>query len=199
MKSSVITGAGRKPTEELSKTTMCGTGDPYFDWLCILIGSDNYSTLVSELHRKDFHPKLSMDVNRGADGLQLRVEFMNEHGPWGTSLNRGPCTMLEFLVGLAKRMSFLTYGEGNHCQTGYYFWRMMDNLGLGKLTDDRWTSLGGDFFVDDAVWRINERQYQSNGAGGIFPLRRPSGDQRKTEIWYQMNAWLMENSDAGDL
>ena len=183
---------------------MRGTSDPYFDWLCILIGVNknfpkrNYTSLVSALHGMNFQPKLAMDQNRGADGLQLRVEFMNEHGPWGSATNRGPCTALEFLVALGKRMSFLTYGEGNHGQTAYYFWKMMDNLGLSKLTDDRWDIANGDFFVEDAVWRINQREYAADGKGGIFPLRNPHGDQRKTEIWYQMNAWLLENSNVGD-
>lgn len=183
---------------------MRGTSDPYFDWLCILIGVNsnfpkrNYFQLISALHRTEFTPKLAMDQNRGADGLQLRVEFMDEHGPWGSATNRGPCTMLEFLVALAKRMSFLTYGEGNHGQTAYYFWKMMENLGLSKVTDDRWETANGDFFVEDAVWRINQREFMPDGSGGIFPLKRPNGDQRKIEIWYQMNAWLLENSSMGD-
>ncbi len=183
---------------------MRGTGDPYFDWLCIMIGVNenrpkrNYTRLVSTLHEMEFHPKLSMDQNRGADGLQLRVDFMSEHGPWGTSSNRGPCTMLEFLTAVAKRMSFLTYGEGNHGQTAYYFWKLMENLGLEKATDDRWNYINGEFFVEDACWRINERQYNADGSGGLFPLKRPDRDQRGVEIWYQMNAWLIENSSVGD-
>ena len=180
---------------------MRGTGDPYFDWLCMIIGNkvSDYTELISSLHTYEFHPKMELDINRGADGLQLRVEFMNEHGPWGSSSNRGPCTMLELLVGLAKRMGFLTYGEENHEQTGYYFWRMIENLGLNRVTDRLWGTINGAFFVEDAVWRVNERQYQPDGTGGIFPLRCPSVDQREVEIWYQMNAWLIENSSVGDL
>lgn len=198
MRSSAITGVMARQPEKTGEFNMRATNDPYFDWLCILIGVKGYTRLVSSLHEKQFHPAMELDINRGADGLQLRVEFMNEHGPWGTSSNRGPCTMLEFLVGLAKRMSFLTGGEGNHGQTGYYFWRMIDNLGLSKATDGQWDILNGEFFVEDAVWRINERQYGADGQGGIFPLRRPNVDQRTVEIWYQMNAWLIENSDVSD-
>lgn len=183
---------------------MRGTSDPYFDWLCIFVGLNksipgrNYNELVNALHHMEFKPKLQMDTNRGADGLQLRVEFMNEHGPWGSATNRGPCTMLEFLVALSRRMSFLTYGEGNHGQTEYYFWKLIGNLGLKKVTDDKWHFINGDFFTEDAVWRVNERQYMPDGSGGLFPLKRPNQDQRTVEIWYQMNAWLMENSNIGD-
>ena len=178
------------------------SGDPYFEWLCILAGAQTthrgYSELLSYLHEKVFRPKLAMDTNRGNDGLQLRVDFQSEHGPWGSSTNRGPCSYLEFLLGLSKRMSFLMHGEGNS-HTEYYFWRLIVNLGLIKCTDDHWYEMNGEFFVDDAVYRVNERVYSGDGRGGMFPLSRPSRDQRGVEIWYQMQAWLMENSDVGDL
>ena len=183
---------------------MRGTRDPYYDWLCIMIGLNknrpgrNYCEMISALHRMEFEPRIAMDSNRGMDGLQLRVDFMNEHGAWGSATNRGPCTFFEFLVALAKRMSFLMQGEGNHGQTEYFFWKMIDNLGLTKVTDDKWNYINGEFFVEDAVWRVNQRQYQADGTGGIFPLKHPARDQRGVEIWYQMNAWMMENSSIGD-
>ena len=111
---------------------------------------------------------MAMDQNRGGDGLQLRVDFIREHGPWGSSTNRGPCTMLEFLIALSKRMSFLMYGE-DHGYAAYYFWKLIDNLGLSKVTDDRWDYVNGAFFVEDAVWRINERIMNTDGSGGLFP------------------------------
>ena len=178
------------------------SGDPYFDWLCILVGGNashrGYSELLDCLHEKTFKPKMQMDANRGNDGLQLRVDFQNEHGPWGSSTNRGPCSYFELLVGLAKRMSFLMHGEG-HSHTEFYFWRLICNLGLIKCTDDRWVNMNGEFFVDDAVYRVNERCFCADGDGGLFPLRHYERDQRGVEIWYQMQAWLMENSDVGEL
>ena len=183
---------------------MLGTSDPYFDWLCIAVGVDkrnpkrSYLNMVTTFHEMEFRPVLPMDANRGADGLQLRVDFMNEHGPWGSAVNRGPCSFFEFLVALCKRMSFLMHGEGNHGQTAYYFWKLIDNLGLKKVSDDRWDYCNGQFFVEDAVWRVNERQYYDNGEGGLFPLRNPTSNQQNVEIWYQMNAWLIENSDVNE-
>lgn len=178
------------------------SGDPYFDWLCILTGGKTahvgYSELLDCLHEKVFRPKMAMDINRGNDGLQLRVDFQNEHGPWGSSTNRGPCSYLELLIGLAKRMSFLMHGEENG-YTEFYFWRLIANLDLIKCTDTRWNSMNGEFFVDDAVYRINERCFCADGSGGLFPLRRYERDQRGVEFWYQMQAWLMENSDIGEL
>ena len=179
------------------------TGDPYFDWLCLVVGLNgrhqDYGELLSCLHEQTFMPKLHMDANRGGDGLQLRVDFQKEHGPWGSSTNRGPCSFLEFLIGLARRMSFLMYGEGCHHHTEFYFWELVGNLGLDKCTDGKWYAMNGEFFVEDAVNRVNGRMFSRDGSGGLFPLRRFDRDQRSVEIWYQMQAWLMENSDVGDL
>lgn len=180
---------------------MRGTNDPYYDWLCILIGIDsrfsgrNYGMLARSLHSIEFRAKLPADKNRGMDGMQLRVEFMQLHGPYGSSSNRGPCTMLEFFIALAKRMSFLMCGNASRHHTAYYFWKLMENLRLTKLTDDKWEYLNGDFFVDDAIWRILNRVYDYDGSGGIFPLKNPREDQRRVEVWYQMQAWLGENCD----
>lgn len=180
---------------------MRGTSDPYYDWLCILIGinsgpvSRNYGMLAQALHSMEFRAKLPADKNRGMDGMQLRVEFMQQHGPQGSATNRGPCTMLEFFVALAKRMSFLMNGNTGRHHTEYYFWKMMENLGLSSVTDDRWYFTNGDFFVEDAVWRVQNREYDYSGKGGIFPLKHPREDQRCVEIWYQMQAWLGENCE----
>lgn len=177
--------------------------DPYFDWLTMTVGMDrmqeDYYEMAKCLHEKIFVPKLEMDRNRGGDGLQLRVDFQNGHGPWGTSVNRGPCTFLEFLIGLARRMSFLMYGENCHHHTAFYFWKLIENLGLMKCTDGKWYDINGEFFVEDAVSRVNERLYSGDGRGGLFPLRKAEKDQRGVEIWYQMQAWLMENSGIGEL
>lgn len=176
-------------------------GDPYFDWLCMLVNEGThrgYMELLSELHEFIFVPKMEMDANRGVDGLQLRVDFQKEHGPWGSSTNRGPCTFLEFLVGLCKRMSFLMNGEGTS-YIEHYFWRIIANLGLDRCNDVRWHIANGKFFVEDAVYRINERLYSADGNGGLFPLTNPNCDQTKVEIWYQMQDWMMENSNVGDL
>ena len=81
-------------------------------------------------------------------------------------------------------------------RTGYYFGVLIRNLKLNKLTDENWDILNGDFFVEDAVFRVINRQFDYDGKGGLFPLRHPNEDQRCDEIWYQMHAWLNENSDV---
>ena len=129
------------------------------------------------------------------DGLQLRVDFMTEHGYCGSSTDRSACTMLEFLVALARRMSFLMGSEENPHLTGKFFWIMINNLGLSKLSDDRYNYLHGDFRVRDAADRINDRTYDSDGKGSLFPIKNPTCDMRYVEVWYQMQQWLCENSE----
>ena len=174
---------------------MRSTRDPYFDWLCIMIHNRNYIQLARSLHQTEFRAKLPADQNRGMDGMYLRVDFMEQHGTFGSSTNRGPCTMLEFLIGVAKHMSFLMYGNVSDHRTAYYFWVLIKNLGLNKCTDENWDSINGDFYVEDAVYRVLDRKYDKDGRGGLFPLKWPQQDQRKVEIWYQMHAWLGENSE----
>jgi hypothetical protein len=104
--------------------------------------------------------------------------------------------MLEFLIGLAGRMAFIMGEEGNPLHTGYYFWQMIENLRLGKLSDDRFDELNGSFFTQEAVDRVLYRTYDRNGRGGLFPLKNPEKDQRGVEIWYQMQEWLLESGDV---
>lgn len=169
--------------------------DPYFDWLCATVEDREHIELLHMLHSIEFKAKNPADSNRGMDGMRLRVEFMDRHGAFGSATNRGPCTMLELFIAIAKNMSFLMYGNSMGHRTAYYFWILMKNLGISKITDDKWHTINGEFFVEDAVHRVVDRQYDKNGKGGLFPLQHPSEDQRGVELWYQMHAWLRENSD----
>lgn len=187
-------------TRMTARTTYEADIDPYFQWLCKKVGIPGkkpFLRLAKELHGLIFLPQSAVetDANRANDGLQLRVEFMERYGAKGSSENRGPCTMLEFLIGLAKRMDFIMYEEGNHLDTEHYFWALIGNLRLAKLDDDRFDMMKGDFFVQEAVDRVLFRTYEADGSGGLFPLRHADKDQRTVEIWYQMNRWLMESGD----
>lgn len=177
-----------------------GDHDPYFQWLCKRVGIGKpdkpYIKLALELHWMIFKPHgpFETDSNRANDGLQQRVIFLDRYGQLGSdSMSRGPCTMLEFLIGLSQRMSFIMGTEENDLHTAHYFWKLIENLRLNKLTDDRYYELHGDFFVQEAVDRVLFRTYDRNGFGGLFPLKRCMNDQRKVEIWYQMQSWLMES------
>ena len=176
--------------------------DPYFDWLCRKVGMNeekSYFEMAAALHAIAFRPgnRIETDRNRAQDGLDLRVEFMNRHGKRGSAINRGPCSMLEFLIGIARRMSFIMCEDEAEAdsKTEHYFWKLIRNLQLLKLDDDRYFTLNGDFFVQEAVDRVLMRTYGSDGEGGLFPLHGDYGDQRNVEIWYQMQYWLGEHCE----
>lgn len=174
--------------------------DPYFAWLCSKahIGEQYgkpYYRLASELHEQKFSIRhlLPMDCNRLNDGLSVRARFWSKYGEAGSASNRGAPTMLEFLIGLAERMSFLMGDESEPSRTAEYFWHLIRNLRLLKLNDEDYDMLHGDLAVEDAVYRVLNRQYGADGDGGLFPLRNAQADQRGVDIWYQMQQWLREH------
>jgi hypothetical protein len=58
------------------------------------------------------------------------------------------------------------------------------------LTEERSQAI--DDILDSVIWRT----YSPDGRGGFFPLNQPQEDQRKIEIWYQMNKYVIEMKAA---
>ena len=171
--------------------------DLYFMWLCSKVDIPSrmpYLSLASALHNCYFTPdRTGMDMNRAYDGLHLRAEYMEKHGSHGSSGSRGACTMLEMLIGLAKRMAFLMENEEKPKRISEFFWKLIQNLGRSGFDDIRFRTLHGESAVPKAVKHVLDRDYMPDGRGGLFPVKHASSDFRKMEIWYQMHAWLNEN------
>lgn len=177
-----------------------GDTDPYFNWLCVRAKitplKRHYFEMARCMHNVRYRNYIyETDENRANDGLQLRVEYIQKYGALGSSSDRGRCTMLEFMVGLAKRISFLMGTEHDPHLTATYFWKMIENLGLLKYDDEHWVECNGEFHVLEAMDRIINYSYEPDGSGGLFPLKYVQGDQRKREIWYQMQNWVTENAE----
>jgi hypothetical protein len=120
--------------------------------------------------------------------MEIRAEFCRETGadPDVLWLDLG-CSMLEMLIGLSRRLSYEAEGSAFA-----WFWKMVDNLGLYNYTDDIYEiSIAEE--VDEALDRINDRTYEWDGRGGLFPLDDAMKDQRTTELWYQKEAYLLEH------
>jgi hypothetical protein len=84
----------------------------------------------------------------------------------------------------------------------------MRNCGL-KLYSDQWffKNLGDDddfptgqagMLVEQKINRVLERTYKPNGEGGLFPLKNTCKNQKRVEIWYQMNSYIHENYNIMD-
>jgi hypothetical protein len=97
--------------------------------------------------------------------------------------------MLELIIALAYRCEDMTADvvDGNR-QVQDWFWDLLSNSGLEGYTDEQYDER----LVDEILNNIIYRRYDRYGRGGLFPLKNPKKDQRKVELWYQMNAYLVE-------
>lgn len=166
----------------------------YFAWLCEMVGVEqpdqSYWLLFGVLHKKEFTPLIPNDDNRAFDGLALREEFEDEvkmHLP--PDFNKKGCTFLELLIGLARRCESFV---GDH-DVKEWFWILLSNVKLEIFTDEDFYEEHETYEIDDILNRINNRTYLKSGRGGLFPLKNYEKDQRKTELWYQLSYYLMEN------
>jgi hypothetical protein len=159
----------------------------YFEWLIAHIEVGNprktYRDLFERLYNTEFVWVIHRDHNRAHDGLDLRVEFFHQHKKEKLFLE-GP-SLLEVVIGLSRRVSFLAGGTSE-----WWAWFLLENLGLEKaydpLTDHKAQRV--ESILEDLIWRTYER----DGTGGFFPLYQAKEDQTKVEIWYQMQAYLIE-------
>lgn len=177
----------------------------YFRWLYGLVSEDEtyrddddrYTKLLRQLHERKFSEGTAYlipnDGNRISDGLKLRREYSEEIGEdVGDILDRS-CSVLELLIGIARRMDYNISVSTAEDHTIDFFWELLENLGLDRFDDGRYCKDGTHARVDDIITVFCERMYCKDGQGGIFPLKNPPQDQVKTEIWYQMMAYLEEN------
>ena len=169
----------------------------YFCWLCEMVCVDgrytdsSYWILAKILWNTDFYWMIDMDENRAADGEGLRYRY---ECIGGTDSYDGPCTVLEMMIALADRMDTVMDELDGECRVPMFFWEMIDNLGLSEYTDE-WFNEGNDDRgeIDHILEEFLERGYDYYGHGGLFPLKNPREDQREVELWYQANAYLLEN------
>lgn len=170
--------------------------DLYFDWLYAKVldpiagtstPSLTYRRLMRTLHSLEFVFLLPGDDNRAEMGRDLRVEYCDAarvvaDRDWLIM----PCSVLEMLIAFSRIAEFNTDED---LTARDWFWVMLENLGLAHRTDahtrveERTTEA-----VETMIWR----NYDYGGHGGLFPLERPTQDQREVEIWYQFCAYLDE-------
>lgn len=166
----------------------------YFDWLKSQVeyftDRGTHEFLFRRLHDREFYAVLENDNNRISDAMRLRDEYFGREEPMEVFID-GPCSMLEFLVALARRMSFI-YSLPDEDRTADCFWTMINNLFGIDLPDKCWLASRDEYLFDKNIDVFLQRQYYNNGFGGLFPLDNPRGNQRNVEIWYQMNQYLNE-------
>lgn len=168
----------------------------YSQWLVSELGLEEHQMLFHILYDTEFTWKIDRDENRATDGVYMRDRYSYETGEYLPSSWRDwPCSVAEMLASLAFTMeeSFLYDPESD---TGCDKWmrEMLENCGLWDMDDEAFEEHPSWCFneVEDTVKRVLDRNYGMSGRGGLFPLAYPDGDQRKMELWYQMNAYVLE-------
>ena len=171
----------------------------YFEWLYALVCGKRYSKLISYkkllmfLHSTEFTHLIPNDQNRSADGVDLRYRFSTsevreESSDFIADCLCGPCSVFEMMVALSLRceesiMDDPQIGD----RTGQWFWGMIVNLGLGCMNDNRFNKS----LVTQALITFLNRDYEADGAGGLFTIKHSEVDLRTVEIWYQM-CWYLD-------
>lgn len=166
----------------------------YFEWLCELIDSGRFSKplsyrkLLMHLHNIEFTWIIPRDDNRADDGIQLRRRFALDRDDHRLQrCIQGPCSVFEMMVALAIRCEETIMDDallGN--RTGQWFWGMIHNLDLNSMNDSKFDR----DYVDYAVARFLNREYEPDGKGGLFTVRHCDYDMRDVEIWCQLSYYL---------
>ena len=172
--------------------------EDYFEWLYEGMCGNRYSKnisyrkLLEHLHNTTFRYTISTDKNRASDGIDLRYSFALSQGCEDepeliTDYLKGPCSVFEMMVALAQRCESVMDDPKIGDRTGQWFWGMINNLGLGGMNDNRYDEQ----YVDDVIDTFLDREYKSNGKGGLFTIRNCEYDLREVEIWYQL-CWYLD-------
>ena len=166
----------------------------YFEWLIGLVDCPpEYTRLMEKLDSRDFTWLNPMDSHRAQDGISLRGKYLDQTGANATEeIFMHPCSVLEMMVALACRidddiMFDPEYGD----RAPEWFWIMISNLRLDGMDNENFDNNN----VDHILNVFLNRTYFMNGTGGLFPLKQPKMNQRRVELWYQMNSYLNENYD----
>lgn len=172
----------------------------YFEWICDFVCKNDYrhrlliwSKLLVTLFDREFTYILDMDGNRAVDGIDLRHRFMDETGCYfPLTMKNRPCSILEMMVALSIRcedhiMDDPDIGD----RTAKWFWSMIESLGLSEMQNRMYDAS----YVDEILDIFLNREYQTNGRGGLFTISHEEHDMTKVEIWYQMMCYLKEIID----
>lgn len=167
----------------------------YFNWLYAKVHtlktptpSLRYDILFQTLHKIEFTWFIPGDDNRAEDGKELRREFLlmgdfPDDIEWRTLV---PCSVFEMLIAFSRRAERNT---GTNAKD--WFWEFLSNLNLDGADDASGVEPGE---IEDTIELMLWRNYRGDGDGGLFPLREPTRDQTKIEIWHQFCDYLVDQN-----
>lgn len=167
--------------------------EDYFDFLVDELDPRSWE-VCSVLHGIEWRSPIPMDRNREEDAVFFRTAYLDREGVapsrvWQTTR----VSVLEVLVALANRAVMADSRDVSSVEL--IMKDILNNSGLGvylgqALTDDDVEE------IRTIVRHILDREYDYDGTGGWFPLSNPPRDQRGEELWYQMQAYFVENTEG---
>jgi len=166
----------------------------YFEWMYDIVcggrfeGESGYRQLMTFLHDAEFIYFVPYDENRARDGITLRYRYCVLHDCEDLEVYLdGPCSVFEMILALAIRCEETIMDDPDKGdRTSQWFWDMINNMGLGGMTDGNYN----EWLVADVVGRFLRREYDYDGRGGLFRVRDWHRDMRTAEIWHQLTAYL---------
>lgn len=174
-----------------------GEDNEYFSWLCSKITTRremrNHGLLLYRLYSTEFIAKLGSDRNRISDVNDLREEYEEDIGYCYSDIPDYECSILELIWVISDRIINIM-GDYDSSPANW-FWVLLGNL-VGDIDyfSNRNLEKSGrkSEELDEILSNFVNRRYNFDGSGGIFPLKYSEKDQKRVEIWYQMQAYLNE-------
>ena len=169
--------------------------EQYFNWMYDMVftkRAPSYARLLRYLNSQEFTYSIRLDGNRADDGLYLRYRFKQENHLRAVDVDRyltGKCSVLEMMVALCLRIEEDIMDDpvkGNRIHKWFHV--MLKSLGLLDMDD----AYFDERYADKVVTRFLNREYEPNGAGGLFRIKDCPYDLRSVEIWYQM-CWYFDS------
>ena len=162
----------------------------YFEFLVDMIDGRDYICLLKELNKVHFYPLNHLDKNRV---YEVRDEL---RGMVPSAPKTDYITIFELLVWLAHLYEDRAkkYGEPDHTAT--WFWCFIVNCNLNNYDDLYFKENKEEALLKIHEWcsKFNNRTYGRDGTGSPFPLKNTNRDVRKMELFYQLNAYFIENN-----
>lgn len=163
----------------------------YLIWRCHLEKEKKLTTVFIILHGTEFFYIMDRDDNRAGDGIELRYDYEipPEYDIYANEFINRPCSVFEMMIGLAIRVDLEIIGDPAEEHPEKFFMEMIENLGLDLI--------GNPHHLENTVNKILQRwlnrEFDEDGSGSPFPVIRDRRDQRKLEIYDQMNSYISEN------
>lgn len=161
----------------------------YYIWLIDMIDFNSHedkSKLLQYLHNKEYVWDIWTDEDRAEDGLALRKRFEKETDYMDYDPLEKPCSVLEMLVAFAERIDKDVMDE--EYGTPYWFWIMIENLGLKDCTDEDFDAKNVNFVLDSWLNNLTKNDLKS----GIFPGKSGKKPETPVDQWFCMQKWIGE-------